>query len=154
MSDELPLEISNDERIGRAIKVPAHYDNRKRRLKTAAFRPAPETNLVSVMRGTYLSVDQCKALAKAASKQAEYLGLAQIGSGEVRECGPELVDARDEFWGHAHIVHEVTPPRGEPLPPEVQARFDATLRCLRDKATFYPDPDPAAENWSGEALAD
>jgi hypothetical protein len=152
--DEIPVEIADDERIVRAIMVPAHFDEKKKKLKKAAFRPAPGSDMLSVMRASYLTSDECKVRAKnAANQKACYVGFARILSGKVRECGSEVTDAREDYLGHAHISHGFGPlPIGEPLPPDVQAKFDERLNCLVSHTQFFSDADPDSETWKGEAF--
>lgn len=154
MCGEIPVEVSDDERIARAVMVPAHFDEKKRKLKRAAFKPAPGTNLLSVIRANFLTGAECKAKAKAAANErATYIGFARIIAKHVRETGVEVVDAREDFMGHAHFVYDITPPpRGEPLPPDVAQKLDLQLSALANCAEFLPDPDVASADWKGSAL--
>jgi hypothetical protein len=153
MTDEIPIPVADDERIVRAIMVPAHLDQ-KGRLKRAAFRPAPETDAVSAMRAEYMTETDCKVHAKkAANPNAKYVGFAKISAREIRECGSEVVDAREDFFGHAHICHGIaSPPRGEPLPPQILKQLEERLDCLRNKSRFIPDSNIESDTWDQEAF--
>lgn len=148
MADEVPIPIAGEERIVRAIMVPAHLD-KKGRLKRAAFRPAPDTDMVSVMRADYLTETECKVHAKhAANPNAKYIGFAKIVANDIRECGSEVVDAREDFLGHAHVCHGIpSPPRGEPLAPEILKALEDRLDCLRGRSTFVLDSNVESDTW-------
>jgi hypothetical protein len=149
----LPLEISDDEKIVRAIKCPSHIRPGKTTLKPAAFRSKPGFDEVSVIRHTHVGSNFCKKKAKETIDSTNsYNGLAVIMAREIRATTSTVHDSRDEFCGHAHISHGIILPRDEP--PESALNHMLTERCraLCKAAAYYPDPRPDAEKWTGCVL--
>lgn len=147
----LPLEVSDDERLVRAIGTPQHYDAKKGKLKPAAFRPKEDVCAISVIR-QIMGDNFCK------DKGVEivgmsYLGLAVISSERVREIGSSVYDHRVDFCGHAHIDHGVpAPPKNDPLSSEVNATMYLRWKALSDACIFHVDEKPSALGWSGPPL--
>lgn len=147
MQDELPVEITVDEIVVRAVKTPYHVDLKKNRLKHQAFRPRPGRDDVSVMRKRHLGSDGCKRKAVEISGQA-YVGLAALRAEEIIVAKARVVDSREgQFVGHAHIEQGMpAPPKGETAPPELIERWQS----LADKARFYRDAQPQSPDWTGD----
>lgn len=146
MDGDLPLEIAPDEIIVRAIKTPYHFDKKKKRLKSAAFRPQAERDDVSVMRKRHLGNDGCKNKAVEIAATS-YIGLAALLAEEIVEAKATVVDARDgQFVGHAHIEQGIpSPASGQTADPDLIERW----RALAEAARFYPDGEPQTPGWRG-----
>lgn len=146
MDGDLPLEIAPDEIIVRAIKTPYHFDEKKRRLKSAAFRPQAERDDVSVMRKRHLGNDGCKDKA-VKTAATSYIGLAALRAEEIIETKACVVDSRDGlFVGHAHIEQGTPAPvSGQTADPDLIDRWKA----LADTARYYPDGEPQTPGWHG-----
>lgn len=143
----LPVHVCDSEKLARAIFEPFHIRNGK--LKSAAFKAPAKRRDVSVNRLLALSLGECKEKArKIAGKNKVYKGFAIITAEAVRKNKSDVVDSRKPpmYLGHADIVHDVVLKRDEPAPPE----FNRRLSQMAKAATFYPDPDPGAKQWTGE----
>lgn len=149
MCCDLPIEITGEEKIARLIRTPSHI--KKNKLVPAAFRSQAGTDEVSVIRQSYMGSDFCKAKGKEIMADA-YVGLAVILAQDIRNTGSTIQDSRDEYCGHAHIAHGVILPRHEPLNAEMNLFITERCRELVKVTTLYPDPDPAAANWTGPKL--
>lgn len=147
-ADSIPVSIEDAETVARAIFHPYHI--KKGNLKPAAFRPPPERTDVSVMRHNHMGDSRCKLKAKEmANDNKKFKGFAIIGAINVRECEADVVDSRDQFIGHADILHSIpAPPKHNPLP----SSYIDILKKLADKANFIDDPDPTSDEWKGEKL--
>jgi hypothetical protein len=101
-----PKEIDDSEAIVRVLRTPHHY--KKGRMMPAALRPQRNTDLISVMRWSYrlrpqsVLKKQCQTIGN--SGENTYCGVAALIAQCCRNSGTELVDAREEYDGHAHIV--------------------------------------------------
>ena len=148
-----PSEITDEEVIARGICSPYHVKRGK--LKPAAYKPPHDSDEVSVMRTSWIGADACKHHAKNLEKPDQgkiYKGLAILSALQIRESGARLVDTRNVFQGHADIRHDIVPRRGEPLPPEQLKTLHDRAKALANRANYFPDPDPAAEPWTGPDL--
>jgi len=146
----LPVEISDDEKIVRAIKVPYHVKNN--RLKPQAFRSRQGTDDVSVMRQSYMGTNFCKAKAKEIPPANSYAGLAVILAQDIRAKSSDVYDSRDEFIGHASIRHGIVVLPDEPLESGVNFLLTERCRALCAVTSYYPDLEPLAEVWTGPTL--
>lgn len=149
MGRDLPIEIATDEVIVRAIKTPYHYDEKKKRLKPAAFRPQATRDDVSVMRKRYLGNHGCKDKAVEIAGNV-YIGLAALRTEEIAAATAataRVLDSRDGFFlGHAHIEQGTpAPPSGKTADPELMERWKA----LADTARYYQDGAPQTPGWCG-----
>lgn len=146
MDGDLPVEVAPDEVIVRAIKTPYHYDEKKMRLKSAAFRPQAERDDVSVMRKRHLGNDGCKDKAVEIAAKA-YIGLAALRAEEISAAKACVLDSREDlFIGHAHIEQGTpAPPSGQAADPDLIERWKA----LADTARYYQDSEPQAPGWHG-----
>ena len=147
---EIPIEVSDAETIVRGIFHPFHLNGTK--LKWHAFRPPPTRADVSVARHDYLGTDQCRTRAKSVRSPGEYRGLASLKVQAVRAAGPDVVDSREQYLGHADIMHVYILEAGEPPESKVFGELRDTCKQLAKEATFRPDPEPAAETWKGEPI--
>lgn len=141
---DIPVEVADEETVVRALRQ-VHL--KKGKLRNSVFL-ARGVDEVSVMRHTYMKSDACKAKAKeifGESQSNPYVGLAAITVGNVRQCGSEVTDSRDEFCGHAHISHGFVVPADEPPDPEFKIRMQA----LTEKAVLLVDLEPGAKEWRG-----
>lgn len=146
MDGDLPVEVAPDEVIVRVIKTPYHYDEKKKRLKSAAFRPQAERDDVSVMRKRHLGNDGCKDKAIEIAENS-YIGLAALHAEEVAAAKARVVDSREGlFLGHAHIEQGApAPSRGQTADPDLIERWKA----LADAARYYQDGAPQTSGWQG-----
>jgi hypothetical protein len=146
LEGDLPVEIAPDEVIVRVIKTPYHYDEKKGRLKSAAFRPLAERDDVSVMRKRHLGNDGCKDKAVEIAAKT-YIGLAALRAEEVDAAKARVTDSREGlFIGHAHIEQGTpAPPRGQTADPDLIERWKA----LADTARYYKDGEPQTPGWHG-----
>lgn len=153
---EVPFEVANAETIVRGVFSPYHLNDSGTKLKWAAFRPPPCRRDVSVVRHDYLGTDACRARAKAvgaSDSKRQFRGLAFLKVQIVRAAGPDVVDSRGQYLGHADIMHVHAM---EPQEPPTSAVFTAlrdTCQELAKAAIYQPDPDPTAETRKGGALS-
>lgn len=151
VSTTLPSDVAGDEKIVRTVKVPAHYDLKKRRLKPAAFRPAPGSSAVSVIR-LLMGSDFCKNKSREIARDS-YLGMGVLVAADARATGVEVLDWPADFHGHAHIDHgDLVPPPNDPLPPDLNEAFLERLRSLVAVTAFHGDPSPDTPGWDGPPL--
>jgi hypothetical protein len=147
---EIAIEVDDAETIVRAIKTPHHINKRKGTLRPAAFLPRGGESRISVMR-QLMGDDFCKSKGVEICG-SEYMGLAVISAGTIRTIGSSVVDAREEWLGHAHVDHGLTnlrkPELNEPHDPEL------TERCkqLAEASVFHVDQAPAEPGWAGPPL--
>ena len=146
-AEALPVTVSDDERLARAIFHPFHVD-KTGRLKKEAFKAPTGRRDVSVNRLRALSADECKARSVQIRNPGDFQGFAVILTGEVRHCGADVVDTRECYLGHADILHSIVLESGVPAPPE----FNQRLKSLALAARYIADPDPKAEGWNGPEL--
>ncbi len=145
--DELPLDISDDEKLARAIFEPFHI--KKGKLKSAAFKAPAGRRDVSVNRVRALKPDECKKKAKAIGNAAKiYQGFAVLTAEVIRELGSDVEDSREEpmYFGHADIIHDIVLEKGQSAPPE----FNLKLQQMAKRSTFYSDPKPDEDTWEGD----
>jgi len=150
-SECLPVAISDKETIVRALKTPAHFDERKKRLKPAAFRPPPSESGISVMR-QLIGDSQCKQKALEICG-GSYRGLAVILASNIREVGSTVEDSRSEWFGHADLDHGIMIPANDPPAPEVLGRLLERLRGLVQRSIFMDDGEASSPSWKGKTLA-
>lgn len=147
-TDSLPLLVTDEERLARAIFFP-NFINRKGEIKPAAFKARGGRRDVSVNRLLALDANACKARSRDIGIAGDFVGFAVLAAGVVRQCGAEVVDSREHYLGHADILHDRALPSGEPPPPE----FNERLKRMAEAARYYPDPAPATAGWTGEDFA-
>jgi hypothetical protein len=147
----IPVAVADHENVVRAIF--SNHVEKKSLRKNAFFEPRDD---VSVMRHSYMGSDECKKQAlkiRPGNSGVKYKGLAIIGVKAVRDAKSQVTDSRTVYCGHAHISHGIhVPPPDDPLYAQQKLELDDRLRELKDLARYEPDPDPAAENWTGPAL--
>jgi len=143
---EIPVAIDDDETLVRAAKVPQHLDKKLQKLRPAAFRQPPGRRDLSVMRHTYLGSDTCKAIAKEKFGEA-YYGFGALTAKEIRKSPVELRD--ETYCGHADIRYGFVGTAGGQAAPQ---DFQMQYKRFSDAARFYPDPDIAADTWTGPEI--
>lgn len=146
----IPLDLDRSEVLARALRVPQHLDEKKNRLKAAAFRPKAGTDDLSVMRRTHMGDDACKSKAKDIHRES-YRGFAAITVAEVEATGASAHDSRaGQFCGHAHISQgKPAPGQDEPADPFLQDQY----RKLAEAARVYLDPSPNEVAWAGAPIS-
>lgn len=149
----LPEDIPDDEKVVRVINS-MHL--KKGHLKYNAFKPPVNKTVVSVIRQP-MGDDFCKDKAVEITEplDVDYVGLAAIAAVDVRNCGSDAVDAREDYCGHAHIDHgfptEPAIPH-EPGSPEHNERMRKRCKCIKDKCQYQKDPAPGIPGWQGNPL--
>jgi hypothetical protein len=146
---EVPIAILDSEVIVRAICHPYHFD-KKGRLKWFAYRPPPEETKVSVLRHNYLGGDACKQKGQSLNAEGKtYAGLAFSTAKGIKAARVGLIDSREEFLGHADIVHaQPAPPRhAEPDSAELDVLRTACKKIL-ESTVFIKDPYPDGQSWT------
>ena len=148
----VPALIDDKEKIVRAIKTPYHFDEKKSKLKHAAFVPPAGCSDLSVIRtatGEGIAAEQARQV----SKPSEYRGIAVIVAAEIKETGSNVYDNKLDFCGHAHINHGIQVPlKGEPFDPRVKLVLDERCKAIVAKCKFHQDTHESLLGWSGETL--
>lgn len=152
----VPIHVSNDERIVRAIYSPYHLD-KNNRLKSQAYRPPSKKNEISVMRIEHMGIHLCKRKAKSFEKpDRTYKGFAVLRVGAVRDADLLVVDSRRHFCGHADILFPIEELKaleaGEPLPAELGKKFKDLKDALLAASNYIPDPNTRTPKWEGGKL--
>lgn len=146
---DLPSEIAVGEVIVRAARVPQHINEKKSKLRPAAFRPKQGTDDLSVMRKTHLGADKCKVIGKQIHKEA-YRGFAALRTEEISVIGAQVIDSREgQYCGHAHIS------QGFPAPENDECADPAQLERYKQLATaarLYLDANISAAQWIGPEI--
>lgn len=149
-TEHLPADVSDDEKLARAIFHPFHI--KKNKLKSAAFKAPSGRNDVSVNRLLALTSNQCKQKAKEIERKPHkvFRGFAVISAGNVRELGSDVLDSRDppNYFGHADIIHDIVLEKDQAAPPE----FNHRLNKMAKAARFHSDADPDGDTWNGDDL--
>lgn len=147
----LSSTVDDSETIVRALKTPYHFDVTKKKLKPAAFRPPIGESVISVMR-QLIGDDACKDHAVRIGKE-KYVGLAALSAQSIRQLGSKVLDAPEEYSGHAHIDHEFPAPNAnEPASAVENERAVARYKSLADVSKCHVDLKPEVKGWSGESL--
>ncbi len=146
MTCALPIEILDNENIVRLIKTPYHVNGDK--LKHQAFRSQKGIDDVSVVRHSHMGSNFCKSKAKEIMGEG-YIGLAVVTAGNIRSSGSKVIDTRDEYCGHASILHGVTIPVNEPPSAEDNELITERCRQIVSHTKYYQDPEPANDTWTG-----
>jgi len=153
----VPSDVSDDERILRAIYSPHHLD--KNRLRQCAYDPTPSTDEISVMRLEYMGPHACKRKARSFNNpkhKKEYRGFAVLGVSAVRASEMMVVDSRKYYCGHADIRLMIQELRsregGEPLSAEAGKRFKDLKKYLLSASNYIPDPVPQSSRWKDGKL--
>jgi len=143
--DSLPLFVTDEERLARAIFFP-NYVNKRGKLKPSAFKAPGGRQDVSVNRLLALDANACKARSMAITLSGTFKGFAVLTAHAVRECGSDVKDSRAAYLGHADIIHDQILPKNEPPPPE----FNERLKRMVEAAHYFPDPAPETDTWTGD----
>ena len=147
----LSSTVDDSETIVRALKTPYHFDTKKKKLKPAAFRPPIGESVISVMR-QLIGDEECKNHAVTIGKE-NYVGLAALTAKSIRQCDSKVLDAPDEYYGHAHIDHEFPAPNAnEPASAIENERAVARYKSLADVSKCHVDLKPEDSGWFGESL--
>jgi len=157
---EIPIDIDDTEVIVRAIFEPYHV--KKGKLKLQALKSPADKDEVSVIRHSYMGTDFCKRKAneieaygnigKEKSQVKTYQGFAVLKALHIRSVGSDVTDSRDLFLGHADMHHGIVLEPNEPPESSQAMMLSERLRLLVDKAVFYSDPAPDADQWLGAKL--
>jgi hypothetical protein len=154
----MPVHVSDDERIVRAIYSPYHLD-KKNNLKHQAYNPTPKTDEISVMRFEHMGARLCKRKAKCFENPAQrkvYRGFAVLKTSVVRTSDMGVVDSRRHYCGHADIkflMQELqTLEPNEPLPAEAGKKFKDLKDSLLHASNYITDPNPQHSAWQGSKL--
>lgn len=141
--------IADEEEIVRSVN--RHWV-KKGKLQYSAFRPSTGKTLISVIAASE-GADYCKNKSVEIHKQ-DYLGLAVLQAGEVRALGALVVDAPDDFRGHAHIDHvnPPVPPSPDPLDPAPNREINDRCKALARQARYFEDSDSTSQLWPGPTL--
>jgi len=153
---DLPAEIAPSEKIVRAVIFPYHFDKKKQKYTHRAFRPAPGTDRLSVIRQTHMGSDFCKAkgreIAAGGGENKRYTGLAVLTAEQIRSVGIGLEDAREDYCGHAHIRFGIVVERNEPPDSTTNKRLTELTQSVFKLAVYREDPAPDATMWTGPEL--
>jgi hypothetical protein len=160
----VPVHVSDDERIVRAIYSPYHV--KKNQLKHQAYDPTPKTDEISVMRFEHMGTRSCKSKAKSLedppqhrespAQQKVYRGFAVLRTSVVRDSTMEVVDSRRRYCGHADIkllmpeLRTLEP--GEPPSAELGKKLKDLKADLLRASSYVPDPNPQRAAWRGANL--
>jgi len=155
-SSDIPVEVSDQETIIRAVFYPHHFNKSGRKLTRYAFRAPPDMDEVSTIRKNYVGSQFCKDKAKGielngkcqSEDTKDFRGFASISADEIYKAGSNIRDSRHVYVAHADITHGYTAKRGESLPSWLNDRLDR----LRDSAKFIPDPAPTKWRWVGQEI--
>src|SRR5260370_565691 len=144
----LPVEVSHDEKIARAVISPRHFHKKRRSEVTdRLFRPQNGTDRVSVMRLSHLGQDSCKSKAKeiaAIGTDSQYKGLAVLTAEKIRQTGAEVLDAPADYCGHAEIACGIRVEPNEPPNSQNSLRLKQISQQLFAAASIYIDAEPAS----------
>lgn len=144
----VPNEIENNELIIRSIYSPYHYDEKRKRLKTAAFKN-PKGG-VSVLRLSFANANFCKKFSlKIHTNEKRFMGFAVLNVLQLIK-NKFIIKAAKQFdaCNHADIFSNYSVQNNDPAPTEL----NILLHNLIKEARFYKDPSPQIENWEGEEL--
>jgi hypothetical protein len=153
----MPVYVSDDERILRAIYSPYHVKNNQ--LKHQAYDPTPRTDEISVMRIEHMGPSLCKGKAKSfenLAKKKAYKGFAVLRTRTVRASKMDVIDSRDHYSGHADIkllmaeLYALEPQ--EPLSAELGKRLKDLKESLLKASNYVVDPNPQLAAWRGDKL--
>lgn len=143
-NDALPIDVADEERMARALFHPYHF-NKAGKIRPSAFKAPSGRNDVSVNRLRALNADACKTRSKAIRNPGDFKGFAVLSALSVRQSGSNVIDSRQIYLGHADIIHDVILTKGDPAPPA----FNQRLKKMADSADYFPDPNPASDDWMG-----
>ncbi len=149
---DVPVPVADEERVIRGICTPYHVDS-SGKLKPQAFEAPYENDKLSVMRGEYLSAHECKRRAQLLTRPGKlYRGVAVLRVRRVRAIGPDVVDSRAIYLGHADIVLPHKRPKQEPPGAGIVKLLRDQGKALAKTASYYADPNPEGQTWDGPAL--
>jgi hypothetical protein len=131
----MPEHMPDDEPVVRSVRKGWV---KKGVLLYNAYRPSANRTLISVLRGSF-GVDWCQAKSMLLTN-ADYAGIAVHRVQQIRDLGILVVDAPEDFEGHAHIDHIDPPlPPNDPLSPEVNKVLNDRCKELARIADYHPD---------------
>lgn len=141
--------LPDDEPVVRSIRKT--WLNKKGVLTYSAYRPSPNKTLISVLRGSF-GADWCQAKSMLLTS-ADYAGIAVHRAQQIRDLGILVVDAPEDFEGHAHIDHIDPPlPANDPLSPEVNKLLNDRCKELARIADYHPDVFGSPERFQEKHL--
>ncbi len=81
-----------------------------------------------------------------------YLGLAFLSAEVVRKHKSSVVDSREEYLGHADIIHGFSRlKKGEARPPHEKKQLNARASAIAAEARFVIDSHPLKLYWREES---
>lgn len=174
MPQPIPHSIAPAETLIRGILHPYFYSESKRRLKPEAFLPGPSKRDVSVLRLAYTDAHSCKqhCMGLRMGTDGHYVGMAALVANTIEQASAlpqvsgvvtveatpldadlqpivaEVISTEDAGLPmHADILYREPMLKGVPNPAAQQA-----ARYLLSRASYYADPQPTTEGWTGSAL--
>lgn len=149
----MPHEVHDDEMLIRAV---TSWHVKSGTIVADLFKNNSD-DAVSVSRKRWIPSWLAKFIAKARIENRQlqrpklYVGLAYVPAKAVRDCESQVRDSREEYLGHADIVHGVGPQQpGVPLPAAIAKVIKKRAEAIRRAAKFVPDPNPKSLLWSGD----
>jgi hypothetical protein len=147
----VPRDIPDDEVVIRAV---TSWHVKKGRLTPQLFKH--DEDQVSVSRRRWIEPWLAKFIAKARIENSNlprpklYTGLAFVSAKTVRSKLSDVRDSREEYLGHADIVHGIAKQNiGEALlPPQLAKLVNDRAKKIADAARYVPDPKPESFLWT------
>lgn len=144
----MPQQLPDAEPIVRSVRKGWI---KKGRLEYGAYRPSANRTLISVLQGSY-GADWCQAMS-INLLGPDYAGFAVHSAAEIRSLGAQVLDAPEDFVGHAHIDHIDPPlPPNNPLGPEANRALNARCKELARIARYHADSRESAARFSEDHL--
>lgn len=145
----MPIDIDADEKIVRAIGD--QHLKKDGSLKYQAFMPPSEETNISVLR-QLMGDDFCKDKAVCILKH-RYRGLAVVRAEDATVLGLEVLDDRDEFYGHALIDYgSPPPPPNDPLYADDRQAAVALYLKVANASKYLEDSQPTVKGWHDRPL--
>lgn len=145
----IPIELTDDECVVRAIKTPYHVKDGKPYWR--ALKPSAGKSIISIIRQC-MGDNFCKDKSKSIDPKS-YLGLLATRAVSYRSKECLVFDHRKDFCGHAHVDHQIVmPDKGVPLAPAVSEALKIRCEEILKASQWHQDPSPEVAGWGGTAL--
>lgn len=150
----LPLEISNTEKITRFIFSPINVNPNTGKLKSNCYKPPSGYDEVSVNRLDFTNANFLKSIAlKMQSINRNYFGFGVITALDIRNSNSDIIytpktESTDYNPYHSDIKIGYTVVTGEELPAEISNKIQKLVKATR----LYKDNNPELTNWTGDEL--